>query len=75
MDLCKRCSKCCITLYGMCKFLKGKLCSVYDTRLGRDLGDGVHKCGPREGVKMNYPGCPYNIEGQPTHPAYKENNG
>lgn len=77
---CLCCAKCCVILadrrekvkeWVLCKWNKNKLCSVYDTRLGRDLGDGVHKCGLREGVKMNYPGCPYNIEGQELHPAYR----
>ena len=39
-------------------------CKVYfRTRIGRKIGKG-NKCCYRKDIKFNYPGCPYNIEGQ-----------
>jgi hypothetical protein len=53
-----------------CKFLKSNLCTIYETRLGRDLGGG-HRCVLRSEVNVNYPDCLYNREGQALHPAYR----
>lgn len=48
-------------------------CSVYETRLGRDLGNGF-VCTMVELTTKNYPDCPFNKVGQELHPAYKESN-
>lgn len=74
---CNRCGNCCflIDLDKMeqteesCPFLiklsdGSTKCKVYfRTRLGRNIGKN-NKCNLRTNVKFNYPGCPYNVEGQ-----------
>lgn len=72
---CKKCGKCCVVMangiWQDCKFLtKNRLCSVYDTKKGKDLGFG-YRCGVREELNVNFPGCPFNREGLPLHAAYK----
>lgn len=47
-----------------CKYLRFKrdgttCCSVYKSRVGRDLGYG-NKCGLRKDTIFDYEGCPYN---------------
>lgn len=75
--LCNRCGKCCVLFDGEkwvdCKFLirqedGNTMCSVYETRLGRDIGFG-YVCTMVEMTSFDYPECPYNT-GKPMHPAY-----
>jgi hypothetical protein len=77
MELCRigKCARCCVIKteegYTPCKYLTDKkMCSVYDTRLNRDLGYG-HRCSLREDAHVNYPDCAYNHEDWAMHPAYK----
>ena len=85
MTKCKRCGKCCVVkdfvtgLWKDCPYLKRlpdgtTKCQVYRTRLGRQLGS-FQVCKLRSQVHFNYPGCPYNKVGQPTHPAYRSTTG
>lgn len=80
-DKCLRCGRCCVVFnptldeWEDCPYLihtdDGKTeCSVYETRLDRDLGFNC-KCTYRDNIPFDIPGCPYN-RGYPRHPAYLE---
>lgn len=78
---CMACFKCCVQIWNGelrdCMYLKREglkgICTVYDTRLGRDLGNG-YTCQMRDSIPVNYPDCHYNREGQPMHPIYEAKN-
>ena len=59
MDKCLRCGKCCQINGKPCKYLGDGFCTIYETRLGADLGEG-YVCGMREEKKEDIEGCPYN---------------
>tara|TARA_R100001244_G_scaffold54060_2_gene46814 strand:+ start:1457 stop:1645 length:189 start_codon:yes stop_codon:yes gene_type:complete len=42
-----------------CKYLGDGFCTIWETRLGADLGNG-YVCGMRDDLHKNFPGCPYN---------------
>ena len=75
-DICNRCARCCVGRhhgkeFSNCKFLgEDKLCTIYENRLGRDLGNGF-RCIERKYCGNDYPDCPYNF-GFPMHPFYTE---
>jgi hypothetical protein len=71
MTTCNRCGQCCYLqdkdgkyTSKKCRHLvylkSGKtICRIYKTRLGKRL-DEFNVCGPREVIKHNFKGCPYN---------------
>ena len=81
---CKQCGLCCLVLtpngYEDCKFLlhylrgtsadKKTRCMIYQHRVY--VINGNHQyCTLRDKLNINFPGCPYNKEGQEMHPKYK----
>ena len=73
---CKKCGLCCIIeidtrQWRYCKYLdtKTNLCTVYNDRIGKDLGYG-YTCVRRKDLHFNIPGCPYNKKRYKPHPAY-----
>jgi len=82
---CINCGKCCYIFDKIlkkrvkCKHLvileDGKTkCRIYNNRLYKCIfiqKDGSRVlCSMRDRVKLNYPGCPYNIENQPIANGY-----
>lgn len=73
--ICKRCGRCCYMRDGgvevKCKYLivfeGGKTaCRIYKdrNRIGRVIGilhGNLFKCLPREQLRQNFEGCPYNL--------------
>lgn len=80
---CKQCGECCTILrngvYEDCRFLiryiKGasctqrSRCSIYPHRLYAITGPHQY-CFKRSHQNVNYPGCPFNKEGQKLHPKF-----
>lgn len=83
--VCARCGNCCylqdkatgVQTDEPCPYLiklsdGSTKCKVYfRTRLGRNIGRG-NKCCYRKDVPYNYPGCPYNKDGQEFIQSVKE---
>ncbi len=75
------CGKCCHYIIdgkifkckNLIKLSNGKtLCRIYNNRLGYKIAPGF-KCGLRENFKMNFVGCPYNVDGQELSIIGREN--
>jgi len=81
-DKCLRCGRCCVVydyeheIFITCRYLicynTGKTrCMIYPHRVGAINGKNQY-CHLREEVEQNFPGCPYNKQEYPMHPAYKD---
>jgi len=71
--MCLRCSRCCYFFIDgerhKCKFLRGKLCSIYNkkNRVGTVIykeGETQIQCFNRDDCKENFKDCNYNQPGQ-----------
>jgi len=87
MTACKMCGACCHYILDgkikKCKFLVKKggrlICRIYRQRVGRIIDKSkvtgnVIYCGMREDLWINFPDCPYNIEGE-DRPFFDPYNG
>ena len=68
MDKCLRCGKCCVPNNEVCRFLLNNLCTIYNKRIGTDIGNG-YVCDLRSKTKYDFPECPYNTN-KKIHPNY-----